>query len=352
MAGTGKSTIARTIAREYYGKKRLGGSFFFSRGTEDRSHAGKFFTTIALQLAHYSSALKDRICTAVAEHSDLAHRSFSDQWKHLILEPLSAWRGASSQPPLILILDALDECDGEKDVREILRLVAEQKSLESKHLQVFVTSRPEVPIRLGFRNMPAILHRDLVLRDVPRKTIDHDIAVYLWQELKDFEPSAQNITFLTEKACGLFIWAATVCRYIKDGKRVAGKRLSFILQGGKGGRNPEKELDQIYTKILSESISGDYAEEEKEELFYLFRSIVGVIVILFNPLSAHALSELLDIKRQEVKQTLDDLHSVLDVPESQAHSIRLLHPSFRDFLLKKDVKTHSSGWMRKRCIEC
>jgi hypothetical protein len=32
MAGTGKSTIALTVAREYNNKKRLGASFFFSRG--------------------------------------------------------------------------------------------------------------------------------------------------------------------------------------------------------------------------------------------------------------------------------------------------------------------------------
>ena len=51
MAGTGKSTIARTIACEYYNKERLGANFFFSRDTEDRSHFGKFFTTIAVQLA-------------------------------------------------------------------------------------------------------------------------------------------------------------------------------------------------------------------------------------------------------------------------------------------------------------
>jgi len=88
MAGTGKSTIARTIAREFYNQKRLGASFFFSRGTEDRSHAGKFFTTIAVQLAHLSPSLKVHICTAVAEHNDIANQSQRDQWKHLILQPL------------------------------------------------------------------------------------------------------------------------------------------------------------------------------------------------------------------------------------------------------------------------
>ncbi|KIN00703.1 hypothetical protein OIDMADRAFT_125193, partial [Oidiodendron maius Zn] len=51
LAGTGKSTIARTIALRYSEQKRLGTSFFFSRGGGDVSHAGKFFTSIAVQLA-------------------------------------------------------------------------------------------------------------------------------------------------------------------------------------------------------------------------------------------------------------------------------------------------------------
>lgn len=336
MAGTGKSTIARTIAHEYCEQNRLGGSFFFSRGTQDRTNARKLFTTIAVDLARISSALKDHICTAIAEHNDIAKQSYAEQWKHLILQPLAAWRAAASQPPLILIIDALDECDDEKDVQGIIRLFAELKSLEPIQLRIFVTGRPEVSIRLGFRNMPEILHRDLVLNDVPRETTDRDIARYFRQELKNIELSEPSITCLIKKACGLFIWAATVCRYINEGKRVASKRLSLILEGGKSGRNPEKELDEIYTKILSDSISGDYDEEEKKELFDFFRSIVGAIVILFNQLSLKALSKLLDIKEQDVKQTLDDLHSVLNVPDSQIRSIQILHPSFRDFLLNKE----------------
>lgn len=61
MAGTGKSTIVRTIAHEFNNQKCLGASFFFSRGTEDRSRSGKFFTTIAMQLGKFSPALKPRI---------------------------------------------------------------------------------------------------------------------------------------------------------------------------------------------------------------------------------------------------------------------------------------------------
>ena len=51
MAGTGKSTIARTVARRYYEQQRLAASFFFSKGGGDISHAGLFITSIAMQVA-------------------------------------------------------------------------------------------------------------------------------------------------------------------------------------------------------------------------------------------------------------------------------------------------------------
>jgi hypothetical protein len=67
MTGTGKSTIARTMARTFNC-----GSFFFSRGRGDLSHAGKFFSTLAVQLANMSPALKSHICEVIAEHSDIS----------------------------------------------------------------------------------------------------------------------------------------------------------------------------------------------------------------------------------------------------------------------------------------
>ncbi|KAL4862057.1 hypothetical protein BDV12DRAFT_179329, partial [Aspergillus spectabilis] len=51
MAGTGKSTIARTVARSFKADGILGASFFSKRGSGDRSSAAQLFPTIAKQLA-------------------------------------------------------------------------------------------------------------------------------------------------------------------------------------------------------------------------------------------------------------------------------------------------------------
>jgi chloramphenicol 3-O-phosphotransferase len=62
LAGTGKSTIARTIARICADHKRLGASFFFSLGGGALASARHFVTTVAVQLAAKVPALRLHIC--------------------------------------------------------------------------------------------------------------------------------------------------------------------------------------------------------------------------------------------------------------------------------------------------
>ncbi|GAM42231.1 WD repeat protein [Talaromyces pinophilus] len=50
LAGTGKSTISRTVARNFQKQGLLGASFLFKRGEGDRGNAARFFPTIARQL--------------------------------------------------------------------------------------------------------------------------------------------------------------------------------------------------------------------------------------------------------------------------------------------------------------
>jgi hypothetical protein len=50
-------------------------------------------------------------------------------------------------------------------------------------------------------------------------------------------------------------------------------------------------------------------------------------------MTAVALAELLHTKKRGIHETLNSLRSVLDDPESQGFHIRLLHPTFGDFLL-------------------
>jgi hypothetical protein len=109
-----------------------------------------------------------------------------------------------------------------------------------------------------------------------------------------------------------------------------------LLGGVTSGMPTEKKLDEIYLTILTDSISGEYDEGEEEELCGIFKQIIGSIVTTFEALFAGALTKLLEISKEEVHQTLHDLHSVLKIPKDSEEPIHLLHPSFRDLLLNKE----------------
>lgn len=112
---------------------------------------------------------------------------------------------------------------------------------------------------------------------------------------------------------------------------------------------PEKHLNEIYRAVLKQAINSDCTDEDsRKELYYMLRKNLGSIVVLYSPLSADSLRKLLHITKEDADQTLEDLHAILDVPEDQARSLRLHHPSFRDFLLDKERCGDQNIWIDEK----
>lgn len=343
MAGTGKSTVSRTIASSISDEGHLGASFFFSRGQGDLGHAGKFVCTLAYQLAMVSPALKRFICDAIARMPDIIHQGLSNQWKELIIQPLS--KIDSSKSHLVFVIDALDECESEDDIRLILRLFIEAKNLITVRLRVILTSRREIAVRLGFKEMPEILHQDLDLGNISPETVQHDISVFLKHEFGKIReryddiptdwPGEKAFEVLVEKSDTLFIYASTVCRFVGDRNWDPRKQLPLILQDVPGS-SATANLDNMYLQILRQVINENHDEKTRIELGNRFRKVVGSIVVSFDVLSISALERLLCIDSFEMDLILNPLHSVLNISKNRETPIRLLHPSFRDFLLDRD----------------
>lgn len=343
MAGTGKSTIARTVAHCFHEKGRLGASFFFSKGKKDLGDASALFTTLAIQLTEVVPDLKRYVCDAITQYGDIGQQSLLNQWEHLIFQPLLMLDQSLLLPlVLVFVIDALDECES-KDLSLILRLLTKVKELKIVQVRAFITSRPEIPVRLGFRKIADITHYDLMLHSVPHLVIEQDISIFLRHELakikedKSLEedwPSKADVQKLVKKSGRLFIYAATACRFLNK-SLYPKKRLSEMLQADSASHSSTKELDEMYKMILSNLII-EGQDEDNNDVARLFKLTVGSIIILFDSLSAPALTELLAVLPDEMNATLEPLHSVLNVPEDKASPIQLFHLSFRDFLLDKN----------------
>jgi NACHT domain len=357
LAGTGKSTIARTIASKFDVKQRLGASFFFARGQGDRGHAKMFFTTLAFQLSALSESLGYTISEAIGASQDIVNKRCNEQWRHLICEPLEKF---PFHRPMVIVIDALDECDNEQDVRELLRVISQVESIHACSLRFFITSRPEIPVKHGFDNMPYVRFRDYALHETDDCQVKHDIMVYLTSELENINrkyssrrgdwPSQEDICCLAGQAGKFFIYAATACRFIdQGGPPLFKERLADILEDDSDG---SEEIDKMYAQILDDSIR-KFLDKEKRRFLGRFQCIVGALVLLFSPLGMAAmnglLSELSQITTETIQRTLLPFGSILDIPESEDIPISPFHLSFRDFLLNEErCMSRASGSAKRR----
>lgn len=335
------------MARRYHAEARLAASFFFTRGGGDCSHAGLFVTSIARQLADNKALGVQRLIRdSLEEHSQVAQQTLQDQWTQLVIQPLSRYDEKGDRRTFLVVIDALDECEEVGSIGILLRLLPQVGGCKNIRMRILVTSRPETPIRHGFDQMGTATHQGFVLHRMPNEVSNKDIQVYLQHylsmiaiehHLETYWPGEQILMTMVRYAQGLFIWAATACKFIQDGKRFAEKRLQTLLdRSASTGSEPERHLDTIYTTILRASVPETYSKEEQEEAYDYLRLILGSIVILFSALSVEALSKLLGLPSRDTSETIAELHSILDIPEKHNRPLRLHHDSFRSFLLNEN----------------
>lgn len=377
MAGTGKSTIARTFAAACLNRQSLidgsplpdntclGASFFFDQNERDRNNPRNLFTTLCRGLADSLPGLRPEICKSLEMHPNIQNEMLINQWEHLILQPLLELDKHILTPlTSIIVIDAFDECETESDndIDTILQLIARAQRLSNIQLKFFITSRPELDILSSFNAIiddlhAAELNKVLVSRDksAPKdditKFLEHEIAIIARRQMLTAGwPGESRIQELALKADGLFIYAATACRFLSDRKLTKERlksRLDLLLDGKVVERSPQKGLDDIYSRILQFSVVGDAIEEEKAHIRDRFQVTVGAIVMLFEPLSANALGNILSLPESTIKETLRSLFSVLSVSEENM-PIRLLHLSFRDFLLDPQRCVNEDFWISQK----
>ncbi|KAI0857364.1 quinon protein alcohol dehydrogenase-like superfamily [Xylaria cubensis] len=349
MAGTGKSTISRTLSRAFSESRQLGASFFFKRGEADRSVAAKLFTTIAAQLSRTVPGIAHCIKPVLDDDPSIVQKSLREQFQRLILEPLSnTFVNSQQQKTLLIVVDALDECVMENDIIELIRIFSLARK-QAPRLRIFVTSRPELPLRMGFDDLSG-KYEKFMLHEIRHSVIRKDIYTFLKHELSVSKaeynkfikddlrclpsdwPTESNLEELLNMTVPLFISAATICRFLFD-YRLSGspvRKLCVLLE--QTVSSPHSSKMNIYQSVLAQMLR-DLTEQEKEKAVMEFRIIVGPIVVLATPLSASALARMLNIEEDIIHHRLDHLHSVLSVPRSVEEPIKLFHLSFRDFLL-------------------
>ena len=336
LAGTGKSTIAQTFSKNVANIGILGASFFCSRDYLDRRELKNIFPTLAYQLACRYPAFRKHIIHVIQQDPSLAQSSLVSQLEGLIVSPLS-----STEISCVIVVDALDECVDDEPASAILSVLGRfVEQLPS--IKFFITGRPEARIRSGFR-LPLLepLTQIFLLHEVKLSNVDEDIRLYLQEKLteiakrrSDFDlsnpwPCDKDLTVLTKKSSGLFIFASTLARFIESEHHDPNERLQLVITSSTSTVHEGRAgIDPLYTQVLEHGFS----DIKDATVFKIFRRVLGAVLLAFNPLSRMQIAEILNLKQSVIGATLRHLHSVLLVPKEDFKKIRIFHKSFPDFL--------------------
>ena len=270
----------------------------------------------------------------------MASHSLISQLEKLIVGPLS-----SSHISCVIVIDALDECVDDQPASAILSVLARYVK-QLLLVKFFITGRPEPRIRTGFR-LPLLdpFTQIFLLHEVKLSDVDEDIRLYLQEklaavakrrsdlDLSDPWPCGQDLTALTKKSSGLFIFASTLVRFIESEHHEPNERLRLIITPSNNTSHEGRAgIDPLYTQILVHAFS----EVEDTTVFMNLKRVLGAVVLAFNPLSRAQIAGILGVDNSLIKRSLRHLHSVLLIPNEDSKEIRVFHKSFPDFLQDRD----------------
>ncbi|KAJ7236333.1 hypothetical protein C8J57DRAFT_1088195 [Mycena rebaudengoi] len=326
-AGSGKSAVAQSFCQRLM-DGRLGGSFFFKRGHPSRGNARRLFPTIAYQLALLRPELKQIISQIIENDPAIVDRSFSKQLQDFIIGPC---QNSCLSQPVSIIIDGLDECDGEDIQREVLRSIGNVVCQERVPILFFIASRRESHIRETFAE-PCLdgFHRSLNIEQS-----FHDVRKYLLGEFDRVHrehqtmdtvpfpwPSSEIVEDLVHKSSGYFLYMSTAIKFIDDTRFRPVDRLDIIL-GIKSSicGSPFDPLDQLYHQILC-GVPIDFRPQ--------VLGILGIIASDFD-LGISGIEQLLELETGDLRLILRGLHSVIEIPEEESR-LSVHHASFLDFL--------------------
>ncbi|KAF2148083.1 WD40 repeat-like protein [Myriangium duriaei CBS 260.36] len=369
--GSGKTTIAYKIVNLLYGQGSLCANFFFNRGQSDLARANRFFPTLAHQLALSIPGLAQSVAKALEDDPFICERGLGIQFDKLLFLPLAETELAheGQHPRRIVLIDALDECHPPEDVRTIIESLAE---LDVYGLHCLIFSRPESTIRQALSGIDDNMYMHIQMGAIKPEDTRNDIRIYFEHEFDTMRrvdpalpsnwPGSEAIESLSDIADLSFFSASAICRWIARPNSQGlppwaeemQHRLGVILEERQASRLTG--LSDLYEALLRE-VHSDPVSTGWGLNLNGFRRIVGPLICVAEPLSINALSKLLDIQSDRIEKVLRPLSFAMRLPDTRNAPVRLLHASFREFLLDgengRDFRideTTTHAVLRDRCL--
>ncbi|KAF9443209.1 hypothetical protein P691DRAFT_738166, partial [Macrolepiota fuliginosa MF-IS2] len=349
-AGAGKSAIAQTIAEHCAAMGWLGAAYFFSR-SNNRDDARQVVPTLAYQLSVIAASYKQGVTRVLTDDASILEKTLRIQFTKLIVEPLSCLRATGATHPILILIDGLDECDGEDSQREFIKLIGGFAST-AKNLRLpfvwIIASRPEWHIISTFSgtNPRISCHREEILINTPEALADvanvlrdgfRNIRVkYSDAFTMDIEwPTEDQLLTIKSSASGLILFVSILLKFVNDeevGNPVS--QLDICLEFLKGNLlpkqgntlNPLYPLDALYSGILR-SIHPD--------ILPTVLQILSVVLFVPESFPAQTIANFLFLDQATFYGGLRRLYSLMTVPPAElagTNPLVIINTSFGEFL--------------------
>jgi hypothetical protein len=354
LAGTGKSTIMKTLCQRIDNDDRfLLASFFASRNSPERRDPYAILHTFAYELAITSELLCPHVLSSLRAPQDIMQERMREQVKQLLSEPII--KAELHGRTIVLVIDALDECEKIEGVEggRLIEFLAQ--ALQHHPVKLLVASRQEHALEKMFRSLP---HISLHLNQVRSGAVQADVWRILNEGFANIRhkhtlalqadqwPTLIQMDRLVDLTGEFFIYAATVLKFVGDSNFSPEQRLHQILQRGLVISSHFSPINDLYKGIL-ELVTADDTGRADAELCQRVGILLRTVVLLEEPVSINALAHLMgpsgDIKM--VQKGVQKLASVLVLSrpsesERLYETVSIFHPSFRDFLLDTERCSH------------
>ncbi|KAJ3563875.1 hypothetical protein NP233_g8660 [Leucocoprinus birnbaumii] len=353
-AGVGKSAIMQTVAElESESDPSLVLAALFFSTLNRRDDPSKVITTLSYQIALKHPPYHQYLRSKLTADPKLWRKSIITQFAEFIVDPFVRRRLYQDPGHILIFIDGLDECKGEREQILILSLISYfgQRYPDAPFLWI-IASRPEAHItehlsrkRLKdtFEKVEVVIDSDQACQDVERflraefETIRTSNVV---MSLYPRWPPEGLFVKLAAAASGLFAYATTAARFIGEpssGDPISRFQLIITLidkncpPGGSFSNQPMRQLDLLYRHILS--------QVSETDMFCMQEVLASVILNgpetgVFHRMSAFC--DWLGLAPNLLYGALRQLHAVLNIPTPHhAHDrpIKVYHKSFSDFLL-------------------
>lgn len=320
IPGTGKSTIAQTIARHPQIVHLLVSQIIFKRENTRRHDI--------LKLIAYRLALSNaKIAEEIASRLHRPRHTLRDSFVNFILEPLQeAEKAGHLQDTIVIILDALDEYGTSESRVPFMQLLRNEFFKLPRQVRILITSRPEADLVRSLSSQTHIVERKL---DHDTEASRHDVSSYITTEMKKLvSPKSSTgrkweelMTVLSQAADGLFIWAAVVVKLVQSSS-LPYKKICTLARNG-----PKLTLDDLYGKALR-AIDMDWDDADNRQLFSVLFSII-------LPNRGSPTIELFDLLLELTDDTSETHLFKLQsfILFSTQSPIQIHHKTFADYLL-------------------